>query len=146
MAFQILFESCGFGYIMECDGNLNAPGNVICRGPHFPLIVLFDSALQIACEPRVMAFRTSIHLRPTCWKTEPTCGQLTRGLRPAARPCGPRRVRSCPSPLQAFGFFQGILGHEDITTTEIYLHVATGANGLGVISPLDHAGWPGTGD
>lgn len=32
---------------------------------------------------------------------------------------------------------QEILGHEDITTTEIYLHVATGANGLGVISPLD---------
>jgi site-specific recombinase XerD len=32
---------------------------------------------------------------------------------------------------------QDILGHEDITTTEIYLHVATGANGLGVVSPLD---------
>ncbi len=34
---------------------------------------------------------------------------------------------------------QEILGHEDITTTEIYLHVATGANGLGVVSPLDYA-------
>ncbi len=32
---------------------------------------------------------------------------------------------------------QEILGHEDITTTEIYLHVATGANGLGAVSPLD---------
>lgn len=32
---------------------------------------------------------------------------------------------------------QEILGHEDITTTEIYLHVATGENGLGVVSPLD---------
>lgn len=32
---------------------------------------------------------------------------------------------------------QEVLGHEDITTTEIYLHVATGANGLGVESPLD---------
>ncbi|MCA9002903.1 MAG: integron integrase [Planctomycetes bacterium] len=32
---------------------------------------------------------------------------------------------------------QEILGHEDINTTEIYLHVATGANGLGVMSPLD---------
>jgi len=32
---------------------------------------------------------------------------------------------------------QKILGHEDITTTEIYLHVATGAHGLGVVSPLD---------
>jgi site-specific recombinase XerD len=32
---------------------------------------------------------------------------------------------------------QEILGHEDITTTEIYLHVATGAHGLGVVSPLD---------
>jgi hypothetical protein len=44
---------------------------------------------------------------------------------------------------------QEILGHEDITTTEIYLHVATGANGLGVVSPLDQfpitargGGWP----
>jgi integron integrase len=35
---------------------------------------------------------------------------------------------------------QEVLGHEDITTTEIYLHVATGANGLGVMSPLDVAG------
>ena len=33
---------------------------------------------------------------------------------------------------------QEILGHEDITTTEIYLHVAIGANGLGVVSPLDN--------
>ena len=34
---------------------------------------------------------------------------------------------------------QEVLGHEDITTTEIYLHVAIGANGLGVVSPLDWA-------
>ena len=32
---------------------------------------------------------------------------------------------------------QELLGHEDITTTEIYLHVAMDASGLGVTSPLD---------
>jgi site-specific recombinase XerD len=32
---------------------------------------------------------------------------------------------------------QELLGYEDITTTEIYLHVAVGANGLGVVRPLD---------
>jgi len=28
-------------------------------------------------------------------------------------------------------------GHEDISTTEIYLHVAIGETGLGVVSPLE---------
>ncbi len=38
-----------------------------------------------------------------------------------------------------FRTIQEVLEHEHITTTEISLHVATGANGLGVVSPLDWA-------
>ena len=37
---------------------------------------------------------------------------------------------------------QDLLGHENIATTEIYLHVAVGANGLGVLSPLDRVREP----
>ena len=36
---------------------------------------------------------------------------------------------------------QDLLGHENITTTEIYLHVSMGAHGMGVTSPLDARDW-----
>ena len=36
---------------------------------------------------------------------------------------------------------QELLGHENITTTEIYLHVSMGVHGMGVTSPLDAEDW-----
>ncbi|MEM7603413.1 MAG: tyrosine-type recombinase/integrase [Verrucomicrobiota bacterium] len=54
---------------------------------------------------------------------------------PAASPFRLRYASSKTPP--SLGVFQELLGHEDITTTEIYLHVAMGVSGLGVESPLD---------
>ena len=59
MTLEILLESCRFGCVAECDGYFNAPRKVCCCSPHFPLIVLFQSAREVTGEAGVVAVRVS---------------------------------------------------------------------------------------
>lgn len=69
------------------------------------------------------------------------CGSCSQGDSPypQALPCDPpTRKRSRSEKARE------LMGHEDVTTTEIYTHVAKNVNGLGLKSPRDVRRWHAT--
>ena len=82
-------------------------------------------ALKVACERAGIGKKIGCHSLRHSFATHLLEGGRVKGFAPR-------------DPLRKI---QDLPGHENITTTEICLHVPMGAHGMGVASPLDAAAW-----
>ncbi len=151
--FRKAAESFDWYWIFPAKQLSIDPESGLRRRHHLHGKVYNEAIKRAAVAARIEKRVTSHALRHSFATHLLEAGTDLRTIDSARPPAGltPSGLRSAPSKTPpALGVFQEILGHEDITTTEIYLHVATGSNGLGVVSPLDRfpvtarggGGWP----